>query len=660
MSENKLSKKYIGTDQVGSSQLELENNSSLRSKNSLGVSVDVLKVDGSNNLQILQSPFLPGDAVSALQAVPKQQVDAAISGLQDQITPISTDVSVLIGQVSTLQSDVSDLIAADIALDGRLDTAESDIVTLQGQVAAESSNIATLQSEVLALQTYAENIVHIDGTNGVDAIGRGSIMQPYKTINYAYLQVPSAALNINQWTLEKLILKVAPGDYAENVELGLKRARTAIMGEGVYINGTVTQTWVVADIPYSGNPSACINGAALPAPYTNFAAPTFELIGFGGGMEGGYVSKSLMIQGLVKIATIPWAAGSSWQSVGTLTAFFFTNHAQLRGGFNVCHDISTYPSSIGPAITVEINSSSIEGGYLGVAPFAAGQQLTTNDGFCALNLKASNSQLKSTLGPRITICEIDGCRIVNMDRTMAGVVTNGSITSQNSSSFSGIVNSPFAGSLYKIGRSVGTTAVVYKMDANSYADLQTKTLDTGTAPITYNLIDKASGVAVTDVATNYTRTANNVESSLEGIDNALGTYLLLSGSRIMTGALNMGTFKISNMADPTLAQDAATKAYVDSKIASGIDYEVQKVVLSATDITNQYVDLSFKAALASIISSSDRVNLIITLSADADADFVQDNSGAVTRLAFQGDSATGGGSPLSDGQVVYFNFVKSL
>jgi hypothetical protein len=653
MSENKLSKKYIGTDQVGSSQLELENNSSLRSKNSLGVSLDVLKVDGSNNLQILQSPFLPGDAVSALQAVPKQQVDAAISGLQDQITPIATDVSVLIGQVSTLQSDVSDLIAADIALDLRLDTAESNITTLQGEM-------TTAQANILALQTYSENIVHIDTVSGVDAAGRGSIMQPYKTITYAYSQVPSAASNINQWCLEKLILKVAPGDYTENVELGLKRARTAIMGEGVYINGTVTQTWLVADIPYSGTPSAPINGAALPAPYTNFAAPTFELIGFGGGMEGGYVSKNLMVQGLVKIATIPWATNSSWQSAGTLSAFFFTNHVQLRGGFNVCHDLATYPASIGAAVTCELNSSSIEGGFLGVAPFTAGQQLTASDNNCVCNLKAHNSQLKSTLGPRISIAEIDGCRIVNMDRTMGATVTNGSITGQNSSSFSGIVNSPFAGTVYKIGRSVGVTAVAFKMDANSYADLQTKTIDAGTAPITYNLIDKASGVAVVDPATNYTRTANNVESSLEGIDVALGTYLLLSGTRTMTGALNMGSFKIGSLADPTLAQDAATKAYVDAQISAGVDYEVQKVVLSASDITNQYVDLSFKAALASIVSSSDRVNLIITLSADSDADFIQDNSGAVTRLTFQGDSASGGGSPLSDGQIIYFNYVKSL
>lgn len=659
MPNNKLTKKYIGANQVGSSQLELENNSSIRSKDSLGVAQDLLKLNSVDELTLLKVPFLPGDAISALQAIPKQQLDSAISTINTDISTLQTDVSVLIGQMSTAQADIVTLQGQVSTINGQISTLQTDVSTLQGQMTTVQSDISALDLRVDYLEQYAENIVHIDGTNGVDAVGRGSIMQPYKTINYAYSQVPSATTNLNKWTLEKLILRIAPGDYTENVELGFKRARTAIMGEGVYINGTVTQTWQVADIPYSGSPTAPINGAAVPAPYTNFVAPTFELIGFGGGMEGGYVSKNLMIQGLVKIATIPWAATSSWQSAGTLQGFFFTNHVQLRGGFNVCHDIATYPNSVGPNITCEINSSSIEGAYLGVAPFASGQQLTALDINCVCNLKAHNSQLKSTLGPRISIAEIDGCRIVNMDRTMGTTVTNGSITGQNSSSFSGIVNSPFAGTVYKIGRSVGTTAVAFKMDANSYADLQSKTIDTGTAAITYNLIDKASGVAVTDPATNYTRTANTVEASLEGIDNALATYLLLSGTRTMTGALNMGTFKIGSMADPTLAQDAATKAYVDSKVAAGTDYEVQKVILSASDITNQYVDLAFKASLGSIVCSSDRVNLIVVLGSDADADFQQDNSGAVTRLSFQGPSASAGESPLTAGQIIYFNYVKA-
>lgn len=41
-------------------------------------------------------------------------------------------------------------------------------------------------------------------------------------------------------------------------------------------------------------------------------------------------------------------------------------------------------------------------------------------------------------------------------------------------------------------------------------------------------------------------------------------YLLASGARALAGALNLGGFKITNLATPTVSTDAATKAYVDS------------------------------------------------------------------------------------------------
>lgn len=49
--------------------------------------------------------------------------------------------------------------------------------------------------------------------------------------------------------------------------------------------------------------------------------------------------------------------------------------------------------------------------------------------------------------------------------------------------------------------------------------------------------------------------------------------ILHSGTRAMTGHLNMGTHHNNNMADPSNPKDAATKAYVDHiwfKTATGI------------------------------------------------------------------------------------------
>lgn len=46
-------------------------------------------------------------------------------------------------------------------------------------------------------------------------------------------------------------------------------------------------------------------------------------------------------------------------------------------------------------------------------------------------------------------------------------------------------------------------------------------------------------------------------------------YILVDASRAFTGAQSMGGFNLTNVADPTLAQHAATKAYVDA-VATGL------------------------------------------------------------------------------------------
>lgn len=54
----------------------------------------------------------------------------------------------------------------------------------------------------------------------------------------------------------------------------------------------------------------------------------------------------------------------------------------------------------------------------------------------------------------------------------------------------------------------------------------------------------------------------------------VNSVLLLDGSKAMTGNLNMGSNKITNLATPTANTDAATKAYVDSAAASASSLHV--------------------------------------------------------------------------------------
>ena len=101
-----------------------------------------------------------------------------------------------------------------------------------------------------------------------------------------------------------------------------------------------------------------------------------------------------------------------------------------------------------------------------------------------LTAKVHNTTLGASLGPRITIGELDGCRIYDLDQTMLGTVGNGGVTGSISSSYIGQVINQFrvytltgsggvplgvAPSQYQLGSPSGATR--YKIDSTSYTTL---------------------------------------------------------------------------------------------------------------------------------------------------------------------------------------------
>jgi len=65
----------------------------------------------------------------------------------------------------------------------------------------------------------------------------------------------------------------------------------------------------------------------------------------------------------------------------------------------------------------------------------------------------------------------------------------------------------------------------------------------------------------------------------------LGDYVKADGTVAMTGALNMNSHKVTNVTDPTSAQDAATKNYVDTAISEVTGGSVKKRVANNPALT---------------------------------------------------------------------------
>jgi hypothetical protein len=73
------------------------------------------------------------------------------------------------------------------------------------------------------------------------------------------------------------------------------------------------------------------------------------------------------------------------------------------------------------------------------------------------------------------------------------------------------------------------------------------------------------------------------QSKISGLTTDLGNKLALAGGT-MSGAIAMGTNKITGLGDPTSAQDAATKAYVDTT-SQGIDWKASVRAATTANVT---------------------------------------------------------------------------
>ena len=132
-----------------------------------------------------------------------------------------------------------------------------------------------------------------------------------------------------------------------------------------------------------------------------------------------------------------------------------------------------------------------------------------------------------------------------------GTVSSATVTSATIAS--GTLGSALAAGGYQI-HNMADPASAQDAATKNYVDAQITNLVNG-APVSLNQLNELANAINNDPNFNTTLTT------------ALGTKLPLAGGT-MTGAINMGTHQINNLATPSASTDATTKGYVDGILGS--------------------------------------------------------------------------------------------
>ena len=203
--------------------------------------------------------------------------------------------------------------------------------------------------------------------------------------------------------------------------------------------------------------------------------------------------------------------------------------------------------------------------------------LTANGTFASSNAVVTGGSVNSTPIGATTASTVRGTTVTATTGFVGGLT--GNVTGNLTGNVTGNVTGDLTGNVTgNVTASTGTTTL-NNLVVNGTADftatklVNVSTPTAGTDAANKDYVD-TSVAAVIDAAPAALDTLNELAAALGDdanfsttITNSIATKLPLAGGT-MTGAIAMGTSKITGLGDPTAAQDAATKTYVDTADAT--------------------------------------------------------------------------------------------
>lgn len=276
--------------------------------------------------------------------------------------------------------------------------------------------------------------------------------------------------------------------------------------------------------------------------------------------------------------------------------------------------------------TIDVNGGAIDGTPIGANSAAAGTFTTVNtSGLATLaSVDINGGAIDSTTIGATTPSSIVGTT-VTANNGFTGDLTGdltGNVTGNVTGNLTGDVTGDLTGDVTSTGTSTfadvtingtlnmnaGTTATIQNLtDPVNAQDAATKNyVDTGLA----NLVDSAPGAL--DTLNELAAALGDDADFSNTVTTSIATKLPLAGGT-MSGAIAMGTSKITGMGDPTADQDAATKVYVDTQrdtrlataggtMTGAIDMGANKVTTTYTPTDN--ADLTTKTYVDGILGSA--------------------------------------------------------